>query len=406
MSSCLFECLKEAGLERYCAPIRRHGYETAFSLLYLPPAELCDIGISTDADRQKFLQLVQIIASFHQGGKFSPRRSISPQRKRTNAKVSGSKPKRGVTDSMTNSVLLGYDSSDSSSNSQESRFDYMLSPRRRNKTPDATNHSQLPAKRTLASGMDRPIPTSPTKHRRQQRKRIVNRSNDIDSDTRKTPYFVVSQANDEDHLLPDVVNGSASSKRDRIDRNANIDDKSRTNSVTMSTDSLKVHKVLQTSGYNYGLPRDSPQQHGSSVDSPKSPNIFSSPMAQRPRYDPYDYVRLSESIIIAVLNTGKAKIINFHVRRLRFVSVNVRFFWLRVVTEDLTSSPAITKMGEKKVAWWFTNLSMPWIWQNLYNRYDFCLVFQVICLEMNEMKRPTQYIWTLCYYMLSGYRDL
>lgn len=292
MSSCLLECLKEAGLERFCASIRRRGYETAFSLLYLPPAELRDVGITTDADRQRFLQLVQIIASFHQGGKLSTNQVVSPQRIRTHQKLSGNKLKGGaerLAGSMTNSVALGYQSSDSSSTSQESSIDYMPSQRRRNKAPSASNHSPVSSKRNLPSSMERSIPTSPTKHRRQQRKRTVNGTSTVDAGTRNTPFVVVSQASTDDILRHDVVNDPASTTasvdRERAAIKASIDDNSTTRSVAMSTESLKVHKVMQTSGYNYGLPRDSPQQRAPSVDSPKMTNVVSSPVSQRSRYD-------------------------------------------------------------------------------------------------------------------------
>lgn len=83
MSSCLYECLKEAGLESYYTSLRGEGFDTAFSLLYLRPADFQNFGINTDSDRQRFLQLVQIIASFHQGGELSPRRQKSPEPRST-----------------------------------------------------------------------------------------------------------------------------------------------------------------------------------------------------------------------------------------------------------------------------------------------------------------------------------
>nr|XP_039252575.1 uncharacterized protein LOC120329853 [Styela clava] len=279
MSSCLFECLKEAGLECYYSMLQRRGFDTAFSLLYLPPAELQDVGITTDFDRQRFLQLVQIIASFHQGGELSPRRPLSPSRS-PKVKDRTSSPRRNL---RTGTDRRSYQSSDSSNTSEELPTGYTFSPSR--KQQNSIDNPLLKRDRQRNVNMPVPILTTNRLHRTGTKfsPTMEGITSHLDASVQRSNAFrdhdVVENHSDyqdgnnnvaQPENVPLHINFNNNrpsvlqSRAEDSDENVIV-----AKNIRMSTESLKIQKVMRTKGYNYGLPRDGHKNNGVTGLTPK-----------------------------------------------------------------------------------------------------------------------------------------
>lgn len=61
----LYECLKEAKLEKYYGTFRAHGITKTESLLHITPHDFITFGITSLEDRHQLLELINIIKSVH-----------------------------------------------------------------------------------------------------------------------------------------------------------------------------------------------------------------------------------------------------------------------------------------------------------------------------------------------------